>query len=150
MSFNYTSVLIAVDDSDSAGRALDFGLDLAEILRLPVRVIHATQSRNARSGEVRTIDYEEVQKAAGSIPDYELAATVLERALQRAGERAVSVEPVLLSGDPAEALLRYAAECDRPMLVVGRRGRGRLQGLLMGSVSDKTVRLAKCPLMVIN
>lgn len=150
MSFHYTSVLIAVDDSDSAGRALDFGLDLAEILRLPVRIVHATQAGNARAGEVRTIDYEEVREAAGSIPEYELAAAVLERALQRAGERAVSVEPVLLGGDPAEALLRYAAECDRPMLVVGRRGLGRLQGLLMGSVSDKTVRLAKCPLVVIN
>ncbi len=150
MPFNYTSVLIAVDDSDSAGRALDFGLDLAENLRLPVRIVHATQARHGRAGEVRTIQYEELQEAAGSIPEYELASAVLERALGRAGERAVSVEPVLLSGDPAEALLRYAAECDRPMLVVGRRGRGRLQGLLMGSVSDKTVRLTKCPVVVVN
>ncbi len=150
MPFRHTSVLVAVDDSESAGRALDFALELAETLRLPVRIVHATRPRQGRAGEVRTIDYEEMQQAAGGIPEYELAAAVLERALARAGERAVSVEPVLLSGDPAEALLRYAAECDRPMLVVGRRGRGRLQGLLMGSVSDKTVRLARCPVIVIH
>ncbi|MEE4640061.1 MAG: universal stress protein [Wenzhouxiangella sp.] len=150
MPFQHTSVLVAVDDSESADRALDFALELAETLRLPVRIVHATRPRHGRSGEVRTIDYEEVQKAAAGIPEYELASAVLERALERAGQRAVSVEPVLLSGDPAEALLRYAAECDRPMLVVGRRGRGRLQGLLMGSVSDKTVRLARCPVIVIQ
>lgn len=150
MPFKHTSLLIAVDDSDSAGRALDFGLDLAETLRLPVRIIHATRPRSSRAGEVRTIDFNELSEAAGGIPEYELAAEVLERAVARAGERRISVEPVLLSGDPAEALLRYAGDCDRPMLVVGRRGRGRLQGLLMGSVSDKTVRLAKCPVIVIN
>jgi len=150
MTFKNTSLLIAVDDSDSAGRALDFGLDLAEILRLPVRIVHATRPAAMRAGEVRTIDLEQLREAAGGIPEYELAAALLDRAVARAGERRVSVEPVLLGGDPAEALIRYAAECDRPILVVGRRGRGMLQGLLMGSVSDKTVRLAQCPVIVIN
>jgi len=150
MSFQYTSVLVAVDDSESAGRALDFALDLAESLRLPVRVIHATQPRSSRAGEVRTLKYDDIREAAGDIPEYALAADVLDRALAQAGERAVSVEAVLLSGDPAEALLRYAAECDRPMLVIGRRGLGPLRGLLMGSVSDKTVRLTKCPVVVVN
>ncbi|TVS10786.1 MAG: universal stress protein [Wenzhouxiangella sp.] len=150
MSFKHTSLLIAFDDSESAGRALDFGLGLAETLRLPVRIIYATRPAARRSGEVRTINLEKLQEAAESVPEYELGAALLDRALERAGQRQVSVEPVLLGGDPAEALLRYAAECDRPILVIGRRGRGRLQGLLMGSVSDKTVRLAKCPVIVIN
>lgn len=150
MTFKHTSLLIAVDDSASAGRALDFGLDLAETLRLPVRIVHATQPASMRPGEVRTIDLDRVQEAAGGVPEYELGSALLDRAIKRAGDRRVDVEPVLLGGDPAEALIRYAAECDRPILVVGRRGRGRLQGLLMGSVSDKTVRLAQCPVIVIN
>ena len=145
MPFKHTSVLVAVDDSDSAGRALDFALKLAESLRLPLRIVHATRPTFGRAGEVRTLDYEQMQEAAGGIPEYELAAAVLDRALEQAGQRAVSVEPVLLSGDPAEALLRYAAECDRPTTSIGR-----LQGLLMGSVSDKTVRLARCPVFVIH
>lgn len=150
MSFKHTSLLIAVDDSASAGRALDFGLDLAETLRLPVRIIHATRPHAKRAGEVRTINRDQIEEAAGSVPEYELGAALLDRAIARAGDRQVSIEPVLLGGDPAEALLRYAAECDRPILVIGRRGRGRLQGLLMGSVSDKAVHLAKCPVIVIN
>ncbi len=150
MSFRNTSLLIAVDDSESAGRALDFGLDMAESLRLPVRIVHATQPAAMRSGEVRSIDLDRIHEATGTVPEYELGAALLDRAVARAGERQVSIEPVLLGGDPAEALIRYAAECDRPILVVGRRGRGRLQGLLMGSVSDKTVRLAQCPVIVIN
>ncbi len=150
MAFHNTSVLVAVDDSQSAARALDFALLMAERLRLPVRIVHATKPRPGESGEVHTLDMEDVRSNPTPSPEYQIALDVLQRALAQAGERAVSVEPVLLSGDPAEALLRYAAECDRPMLVVGRRGLGRLQGLVMGSVSDKTVRLADCPVTVIH
>lgn len=150
MSFKYTSLLIAVDDSASAGRALDFGLELAESLKLPVRIVHAVRMPDYRSADVRPIDMKAAHDAAGDAPEYQLGAALLDRALARAGDRKVAVEAVLLSGDPAEALLRFAADCDRPMLVVGRRGRGRLQELLMGSVSDKTVRLARCPVIVIN
>lgn len=150
MPFHHTSVLVAVDDSDSAGRALDFALGMAERLRLPVRIVHATKPRPGETGEVHTLDLEDIRSSSDRSAELQLALDVLDRALAQAGKRAVSVEPVLLSGDPAEALLRYAAECDRPMLVVGRRGLGRLQGLLMGSVSDKTVRLADCPVTVIH
>ena len=150
MTFQHTSILVAVDDSDSAARALDFALEVAKVLRLPVRIVHATKPRAGQSGEVHTLDFEEIRKQPEKSPEKQIAVEVLERALQQANERSISVEPVLLSGDPAEALLRYAAECDRPMLVVGRRGLGRLQGLLMGSVSDKTVQLANCPVTVIH
>lgn len=150
MTFKHTSLIVAVDDSDSAGRALDFGLDLAELLRLPVRIVHAARVASMRPGEVRTVDLERLHEAADCIPEYELGASLLDKWVQRAGDRRVSVEPVLLAGDPAEALIRYAGECDRPILVVGRRGRSVLQGLLMGSVSDKTVRLSRCPVIVIN
>jgi len=147
---HHTSVLVAVDDSDSAGRALDFALEMAERLRLPVRIVHATKPRPGEAGEVHTLNVEDLRSDSDRPPEFQAALDVLDRALTRAGERAVSVEPVLLGGDPAEALLRYAAECDRPMLVVGRRGLGRLRGLFMGSVSDKAARLADCPITVVH
>jgi len=150
MAFQQTSILVAVDDSESATRALDFALEMAKTLRLPVRIVHATKPKSGQSGEVHTLDFEEVREQQPKSPENRIAVDVLERALTQAREHSVSVQPVLLSGDPAEALLRYAAECDRPMLVVGRRGLGRLQGLLMGSVSDKTVQLANCPVTVIH
>jgi nucleotide-binding universal stress UspA family protein len=150
MPFQHTSVLVAVDDSDSAGRALSFALEMAEQLRLPVRIVHATKPRPGESGEVHTLDLEDIRSRPERSPELQRALEVIDRALSQAGQRAVSVEPVLLSGDPAEALLRYAAECDRPMLVVGRRGLGRLQGLVMGSVSDKTMRMADCPVTVVH
>lgn len=150
MGFRYTSLLIGIDESASAQRALAYGLGLAESLKLPVRVIHAARSPSTSGGDYGRIDLKAIHEAAGDPPEYLLGAALLERALEQAKQRRVSVEAVLLSGDPADALLRYAADCDRPILVLGRRGHGLLQEILLGSVSDKMLRLAKCPVMVVN
>ncbi len=150
MDFLRTSVVIAIDDASNAGRALDYGLTLAEALKLPVRLVHVANVRDLQSAGVRRIDLNKIREAADGIPEYEIAAGLLDKAQARAGERQVDIEPVLLGGDPADALLRYLNECDQPMLIMGRRGQSRIQALLLGSVSDKVVRHATCPVIVVS
>lgn len=150
MNLDLTSIIIAIDDAGSAGRALDYGLETAEALLLPVRLVHVVASGDHHAADVRRIDIEDIGQAAGGFPEHELGAALIERALERAGQRRVEVEGVLLGGEPAATLLRYLDECDRPMLVVGRRGGGRVREWLLGSVSDKLTRHARCPVMVVS
>jgi nucleotide-binding universal stress UspA family protein len=71
------------------------------------------------------------------------------RALARAGVDAGRADAVELEGDPAAALLDFAETSRADLLAVGRRGGGsRLAGLLLGSVSEKLLQLAPCPLLV--
>jgi nucleotide-binding universal stress UspA family protein len=56
-------------------------------------------------------------------------------------------ETVLLSGDAAEELVRASFSAD--LMVLGSRGYGTLRGVLLGSVSQRVVRGAACPVMVI-
>jgi nucleotide-binding universal stress UspA family protein len=51
-------------------------------------------------------------------------------------------------GDAAEALLELAASADADLLCAGRRGSGPLRDLLLGSVSEKLLQLAPCPLLL--
>ncbi|MFU8830536.1 MAG: universal stress protein [Wenzhouxiangella sp.] len=150
MDFLRTSVVIAVDEAGNAGRAVDYGLAMAEALRLPVRLVHVAAGRDLHVSGVRQVDLARIEQAADGMPEYELGARLLDQTLSRVGERQVEIEPVLLGGDPAEALLRYLDECDRPMLIMGRRGQSRIQALLLGSVSDKVVRHARCPVIVVS
>lgn len=151
LDFRQTSIVIAVDDAGSASRALDCGLEMAETLRLPVRIVHVARPAAFRSADVQRIDLDEIGGAAAPhVPEFELAVNLLERALARAEERKLEVEPVLLGGEPAEALLQFLDECDRPMLVMGRRGQSRIQELLLGSVSDQVIRHARCPVIVVS
>ncbi len=61
---------------------------------------------------------------------------------------AVDIKRVVESGDPAAVLLRRSEGAD--MLVVGSRGHGGFDRLLMGSVSEKCVRHATCSVIVIR
>ncbi len=57
-------------------------------------------------------------------------------------------EAITLEGDPAAALLDFAETARADLLAIGRRGSTGLAGLLLGSVSEKLLQLAACPLLV--
>jgi nucleotide-binding universal stress UspA family protein len=52
-------------------------------------------------------------------------------------------------GDPAEVIVEIARAEQMEAIVIGRRGRGRLAGLLLGSVSQKVASLASCIVIVV-
>jgi nucleotide-binding universal stress UspA family protein len=51
-------------------------------------------------------------------------------------------------GPPAETLVRLSAEVD--LIVVGARGLGALKRLLLGSVSERVLRHAACPVLIVH
>jgi nucleotide-binding universal stress UspA family protein len=60
-----------------------------------------------------------------------------------------SLETAILTGDPAEAICHYAAKIGAEMIVVGTRGQS-LKKLLLGSVSERTIGEAYCPVLVVK
>lgn len=80
----------------------------------------------------------------------EMAQEETDRTLEKVGpeSRPSSVTVQAVSGLPAEALLKAAADAD--LLVVGSRGAGGFKRLLMGSVSTQVTHHACCPVAVIS
>ena len=73
---------------------------------------------------------------------------VLKAAARRARERGgLDPETELVAADPAEALIERSSEAR--LLVIGSRGLGSIKGLLLGSVSQRCVQLARCPVTVV-
>ncbi|MDE2388347.1 MAG: universal stress protein [Betaproteobacteria bacterium] len=56
----------------------------------------------------------------------------------------------ILVGDPAEMIVRFAGENQFDQIVMGPRGAGGIQGLLLGSVTSKVMQLAKTPVLLIK
>ncbi len=54
------------------------------------------------------------------------------------------------TGDPAEKICAIAADVDADMIVIGTHGRTGIKRLLIGSVAEKVVRLAGCPVLVVR
>jgi len=60
----------------------------------------------------------------------------------------IPVRHVLLEGEPADQIIRYATEEGMDLIVMGTHGRTALVRLLVGSVADKVLRGAPCSVLV--
>ena len=95
---------------------------------------------------------------AAHVPDeFDLYLRIMEPALQRemetrrkrVEEAAVIVDTLIARGAAAQTIIETARRKGVDLIVMGTRGRTGLQHLLIGSVAERVVRLAPCPVMVV-
>ncbi|MBI2719722.1 MAG: universal stress protein [Rhizobiales bacterium] len=137
--------MLATDGSESADRALKVAAELAKGSgkELMIVTVARTMVDEATS---------ELVRIEGSVGDLiEAHANQILAAARDSARRlgASSVRVATLWGDASEAIIETAGKEGADMIVVGRRGRGRLAGLLLGSVSQKLVALAPCSVVVV-
>ena len=138
-------ILVATDGSDGANRAVDAAAELAKGTGAGLVIL--TIGGNITGEELRRL----------ASTDGDLSHTLeskSDRVLRQAGRRARRLgvdEPILRCGwgNPAETILEMAEREKAAMVVVGRRGRGRISGLLLGSVSQTVASLAPCKVVVV-
>ena len=124
-------IMVATDGSNGANRAIDVAAELARALAGDLLI--ATVADTLLGEEAR-----QLARAEGSIGDAleALTAQTLKAAEARARQLGVSrIELRTGSGDVAQSLISIATGNAVEMIVLGRRGRGQLAGLLLGSVS---------------
>lgn len=137
------AVVVGVDGSPASEAAVAFAFDEASIRRVELVAVHTwtefasdTDYLYARQA---IWDWEPVESE-----QREMLAERLAGWQEKYPD--VSVRRVVARGKPARALLSLAA--DAQLLVVGSRGRGGFAGMLLGSVSQKLIHHATCPLVV--
>ena len=138
-------IMVATDGSNGANRAVDVAAELARALAGDLLI--ATVADTLLGDEAR-----QLARAEGYIGDAleALTAQTLMDAEARARHLGVSrIELRTGSGDVAQSLINIAAGSEVEMIVLGRRGRGQLAGLLLGSISQKLVSLAPCAFVVV-
>jgi nucleotide-binding universal stress UspA family protein len=136
-----TRILVGVDHSEAASRALNVAVTLArrfdaELVALYVAAPAplATMDRRRRAAELAV-------NAARVVGEHALVEA-------RAVAQSVPCTTELIFGEPAEVICQRARELEADLIVVGSRGLGRLDRLLTGSVSAAVVQQAPCPVLV--
>lgn len=133
-------IIVGIDGSEHAWRALDWAAGLAARRGLPVRLVHGSRAL----------------EPGGSIPDDALRRLVAERQdmLDEARDHALKQHPGLdvatrlAETDPGSALVDGSE--DTALVAVGSRGQGGFEGLLFGSVGLHVAARARCPVMVVT
>jgi nucleotide-binding universal stress UspA family protein len=69
---------------------------------------------------------------------------------EAAQKEGVAVKAFVLSGRPADAIIETAQEKNADLIVLGSHGRTGVERLLMGSVAERVIVLASCPVLVVK
>jgi len=134
------TVLVPVDFSDDSLAALDVAAELTQN-SLDLNVVHVLPVLEpAEPGIIwQTID------DAGRSQHAEKA---LGKVLADAGYGSVKIS--VRFGDPGHEIARYAEEISADLVVIPSRGRSGFTRILLGSVTERVVRLAHCPVLVLK
>jgi nucleotide-binding universal stress UspA family protein len=141
----FKKIILAVDGSENAVRALELTAELASSCAATVVIVHA---------------YEPVSYLLGANPlTYQnrvnehiaWSGELLKEAHQKLLEQGLKeVNYRILQGSPATAIANAALEEDADLIVMGSRGLTPMTGLLLGSVSERVIGMAHCPVLVVR
>lgn len=146
-------LLVPVDGSDSANGAVALAAWMATRLELPMQLLFVFPSAPTAmfglpGGGLSQQELKYFKPGAFEKLRDETANEVFERSRQALGGLDINVEEKVLAGLPAEAIVGHAKELDGSMIVMGRRGLSPVKELLLGSVSERVLHLAQCPVMI--
>jgi nucleotide-binding universal stress UspA family protein len=139
-------ILIPVDGSTNAQRAVDYVIgNIAELKETPQLLLLNVQ-RNVAKGNVKMFINQE------TINDYcrEQGMAALQTARAALDAAALPYQYHISIGKPAETIVQYANEQSADQIVMGRKGQGGLKSLLLGSVMNMVLQLARCPVVLIK
>ena len=141
-------IIVATDGSDGAKRAVSVAAGLARDSGAKL-VIANVSGGSEFPGEVFRSMSRPQNAWLGELLASESARILNEARETAAADGARKIELVSRTGDPAQSILDLANERNADALVVGKRGLGRIQGLLIGSMSQKIISLAKRTVIVV-
>jgi nucleotide-binding universal stress UspA family protein len=146
MNNKIKEILVPVDGSENSVRAARFGMQLAGAMSVGVRWFYVFPAASVELVGMAGMSRSDIEAAAESS-----AQRVFDKIRQQLeGEVIDQIAYETRMGDPAEEIIASAEKDPAVLVVIGRRGLSRIKTLLLGSVSDKVIRHAKCPVTVIT
>jgi nucleotide-binding universal stress UspA family protein len=137
----FERIVLALDGSEPSGRAFEAARRLAERLGAAVAAVHVVELVPARGAgfSVRAEQSEVTDRVHAQVDE-----------LRAAGIDAWLVVRRVTTGGPAPVIAEEARDRGADLIVAGTRGHGRIVGLVIGSVAQRLLQLAPCPVLVVT
>ena len=137
------TILVPTDFSEHSEKAVQYGAELASKFGAALHLLHTVDTTPVLYGEGGAFPFESAEEivavAAKQLDQIEVESLGKERLVRRACQ-----------GTPFVEIVRYAKENNVDLIVLGTHGRGAIAHMLLGSVAEKVVRKAPCPVLVVR
>ncbi len=144
----FDRILVPLDGSDYADRALSTAIALAKQFSSNIILIHviltASSIMTSPEGAASTflIDLRTQLEETGR--------QILENGAKRAREEGIPTITIVESGSVADKILQTADRAKVDLIVIGDRGLGVVARFFLGSVADKVSHYARCPVLIVK
>jgi nucleotide-binding universal stress UspA family protein len=139
------TIAVGTDGSDTASKAVDFALDLAE--KYGSHVVVASSYRPVREDRLRQEQREAPEDIQWSINPMEDVNAALRDVEEKAKQRGLETTSEAREGEPADVLCAIAEQHDADLLVVGNKGMKRR---VLGSVPNSVSHKAPCSVVIVK
>jgi len=138
-------VLVPTDFSDSAKHAFGYGVSFAREYEAELVLLHVVENLTVGyASDLFPVPMAEVFQEISGYAKAELAKLAAE-----AREKGARVSELVVQGKPSAEIVRYAAENEVDMIVLGTHGKGMLDQALFGSTTERVMRHAPCPVLTV-
>lgn len=138
------TVLAPTDFSEPANRALEYAKSIAENFQAALHVLHVEEDIPIGDPMLTASALADIHETAEAAPARISASFTAE---ERSRLKLITA---VVRGSPHDAILDYAKEHGIELIVLGTHGRGMVERLLLGSVAERIVRHAPCPVLTVK
>jgi nucleotide-binding universal stress UspA family protein len=135
-------VLVPTDFSVDADYALEYAMTLASKLQARLTLLHVIEPLVV--GSVETMPYTFIQDLEDKITQ------AMEPYRERVTAAGLACDYTIVHGVPFQVIIETAHTAHIDLIIMGTHGRTGLRHVLLGSVAERVVRLAPCPVLVVR
>lgn len=139
------TIAVGTDGSDTAAKAVDFAMDMAE--RYGAKLVIASAYKPVSEDRLRKEQVDAPQEIQWSINPNEDVDTALRAVEEAAKERGLKYASEARNGDPADILCAIAGDHEADVLVVGNKG---MERRILGSVPNSVSHKAPCSVLIVK
>lgn len=143
-------ILVPVDGSPVSQKAAEKAIELANKYGSKLTFIHVVDTRGIYTYDVGGIisvpfNYPKITKEL-----IQVKTEFLDAFVSTLGLNDKDVEKVVLHGEPSDKILEYVVEQKYDLIVMGRRGFSKIRRFFVGSVTQRVIADAPCPVLIVN
>jgi len=138
----FKHIALANDGSEGGRKALEFACDLAKLHHADLHMISVEELPDFPASIDEVVETKQAE-------NHKFHA-VLEAARRVAGEKGVELQAEVVAGHAAATIVERVKALDADLLVVGFMGHSALYERIIGGTTDRLVRLAPCPVLVVK
>ena len=142
------TILVATDFSDAATKAIDTAVEFAKKFEAQLIILHAYRVEIPMASPMMAGAYVLPQGFFEQIGNH--ARAHIEATAKELEGRGVKVEGIAVEQSAAEAIVAEAKSRPVDLIVMGTRGLTGLKHVALGSIADRVVRMAPCPVLTVG